>query len=170
MNQALTQSFIEDSIHYMELNVPRIANCLNRLSEEQIWQQPNPSCNSIANLVLHLCGNITQYMLSSLGGAEDIRQRDLEFSTKAGYDKAMLIAKITEVNNRAAEAMRQQDTTSLLKKRMVQGFDMTGLAIIVHVTEHFSYHVGQIALLTKLMVGEDLGFYADLDLNIKNEE
>jgi len=47
---------------------------------------------------------------------------------------------------------------------------MTGLAIIVHVTEHFSYHVGQIALLTKLMVGEDLGFYADLDLNIKNEE
>lgn len=170
MDQALSQAFIEDSIHYMELNVPRIVNCLNRLSEEQVWQQPNASCNSIANLVLHLCGNITQYIVSSLGGAEDNRQRDLEFSTKAGYNKAMLIDKITTVNNRAAEVMHQQDATSLLKRRMVQGFDKTGIGIIIHVTEHFSYHVGQIALLTKLLVDEDLGFYADLDLNIKNED
>ena len=139
------------------------------MTEEQVWDKPNENANSIANLILHLCGNITQYIISSLGGSADQRQRDLEFSTTGGYSKAELLAKIKAVTAEAVEVIRTKDSESLIQMRKVQGFDLSGVAIVVHVTEHYSYHVGQIALLTKLLVGEDLGFYAGLDLNEKNE-
>ncbi|MEM9819761.1 MAG: DinB family protein [Bacteroidota bacterium] len=169
MDKEMTQAFIDDTIYYFELNVPRIVNCLGRLSEEQVWIKHNSVCNSVANLVVHLCGNITQYVISALGGEEDRRQRDLEFSITGGYTKAELIDKITSVSHRAVAVLRAQDTASLVKSYSVQGFNMSGVAIVIHVNEHFSYHVGQIAVLTKLMVEEDLGFYAGLDLDIKNE-
>lgn len=165
----ITQDFIAQSISYIELNPPRIENCLNRLTEEQVWDKPNENANSIANLILHLCGNITQYIVSSLGENADQRQRDLEFSTAGGYSKAELLAKIKRVTAEAVEVIRTQDSESLIQMRKVQGFDLSGVAIVVHVTEHYSYHVGQIALLTKLLCGQDLGFYAGLDLNEKNE-
>jgi uncharacterized damage-inducible protein DinB len=66
------------------------------------------------------------------------------------------------------EEIQIHDEDSLLKTRTVQGFEKNGIAIILHITEHYSYHTGQIALLTKLMTNEDLGFYKGLDLNIKN--
>ncbi len=142
---------------------------MNRLTEAQVWEEANDSTNSIANLILHLCGNISQYIHSSLGNTADVRERDLEFSTIDGYSKKELLNKITQVTEKAVEVIQNSKTEQLLAMRKVQGFEMTGVSIVVHVTEHYSYHVGQIALLTKLMVGEDLGFYADLDLNTKNE-
>lgn len=166
----MTKKFVAASIEYIILNPPRIENCLNRLSEEQVWEKPNAMANSIGNLILHLCGNIRQYILSSLGETEDVRQRDIEFNTQGGFSKKELLTKINLVTAKAVEVIQQSSEANLLKQRKVQGFDLSGVAIVVHVTEHYSYHVGQIALLTKLMVGEDLGFYADLDLNIKNEK
>lgn len=161
-----TDLFIKETIHFLELNPPRIENCLNRLTETQVWQKPNQVSNSIGNLILHLCGNITQYVIAGLGGAPDERKRDLEFSAHEIETKATLLEKINQVTNQAIMVLQKTAPTEFLRTRKVQGFDMTGVGIAIHVTEHYSYHVGQIALLTKLMVAEDLGFYADMDLNI----
>ena len=138
------------------------------LSEEQVWQKPNESSNSVANLILHLCGNMTQYVLSSLGGKVDLRERDKEFSAKGGFTKQQLFEKLSGVVHSVIEEIQIHDEESLLKTRSVQGFEKSGIAIILHITEHYSYHTGQIALLTKLMTNEDLGFYKDMDLNAKN--
>ncbi|XOV92357.1 MAG: DinB family protein [Bacteroidota bacterium] len=166
-------SFIDEfksqSIHQMELNLPRIKKCFNMLSEEEIWKRPNESSNSIGNLILHLCGNIHQYVISSLGNRPDIRERDLEFATQGGYQKDELFIKLTETVEEALGIILDVPEDELLRKRTVQGFNHSGIGIVIHVTEHFSYHTGQIAFWTKLLKDKDLGFYSALDLNKKNE-
>ena len=57
----------------------------------------------------------------------------------------------------------------MMRVRNVQGFTYTGMANIIHTIEHYSYHTGQIAFLTKLLKNKDLGFYGNMDLNIKNQ-
>jgi len=163
------QEFINQSIHFISLNPQRIEICLNQLTEEEVWQKPNAETNSIGNLILHLCGNITQYIHSSLGKEKDTRQRDLEFSTQGGFSKKELMDKITQVTLKAIHIIQNLSKEEALRNRTVQGFDYTGIGIIIHVTEHYSYHIGQIAQYTKLLKNNDLGFYADFDLNIKND-
>jgi len=159
----------EQSIYFLSLNPPRIEKCLLQLSEEEIWQKPNSNSNSIGNLILHLCGNITQYIHASLGNEPDQRERDLEFSTKGGYSKNELLEKITKVTDKAIYIIQNVSEEDLIRKRQVQGFEYSGVGIIIHVTEHYSYHVGQISYWTKVLKDKDLGYYEDFDLNIINE-
>lgn len=111
---------------------------------------------------------MTQYVISGLGGAPDLRERDKEFNTEGGISKHALFEQLNTVVEKVKMILQQQDEASLLRVRMVQGFQKSGLAIILHITEHYAYHTGQIALLTKLMTNADLGFYKGLDLNQKN--
>jgi len=166
---SISTEFRQQVIFFLEENPPRVVKCLSQLSEEEVWRKPNSQTNSIANLILHLCGNIRQYAISSLGGQPDVRERDLEFSTQGGLDKQELLVKLNSTVEEAVATIRFVSDEELLRKRMVQGFEYSGIGVLIHVTEHFSYHVGQIALYTKLLKERDLGFYADLDLNVKNE-
>ena len=159
----------QQTIYFLELNPPRIANCLGRLTEKQVWQKPNSQTNSIGNLILHLCGNIRQYAISSLGSSPDNRLRDEEFSITGGPTKAELLRQLETTVTEAVNVINATTETELLRVRSVQGFTYTGIGIMVHVTEHFSYHVGQIALYTKLVKDEDLKFYGDMDLNVTGQ-
>jgi uncharacterized damage-inducible protein DinB len=170
MQSSETIVWTEQIARHLEMNTPRIEKCLEALTEEALWQRPNPQSNSVGNLLLHLCGNITQYILSSLGGQPDERVRDAEFAAEGGYSKAELLEKLHQTVALAARIIRQSDTQELLRVRTVQGFQMSGAAIAVHVCEHYSYHTGQIAFWVKLLTATDLGFYAGINLNAKNED
>lgn len=169
MSETLSKELTHECVVVMKENVKRIGICLAELSNEEIWQRPNSQLSSIGNLILHLCGNIGQYVLSSLGGRPDQRKRDEEFAAAGGYNADELLALIDDTVNRAATVMQELPEAELLRKRMVQGFNLSGVGIVVHVTEHLSYHTAQIALHTKLLKEKDLGFYAGLNLNIPNE-
>ena len=162
------EEFKAQSVAYFEANTPRIQQCINELSEDEVWQRPNGASNSVGNLVLHLCGNITQYVLSSLGNQPDHRTRDAEFAATGGLTKQQLWEKLQATTSEAARVMAQATEAELLRVRSVQGFQLSGIGIVVHVTEHYSYHTGQIAFWTKQLKNKDLGFWADLDLNAKN--
>ena len=151
-----------------EENLERIKTCLDQLNENQIWRKSNSHTNSIANLILHLNGNITQYILSSLGKEPDERQRAVEFSIEKGTNKEELILLISKCISKANQVIRETKEQRLLKEEIVQGFQMTGLSNLVHVCEHLSYHTGQIALLTKIITNQDLRFYDNLDLDQTN--
>ena len=112
---------------------------------------------------------MTQYIQASLGNQKDDRNRDSEFKTETHLSNEDLAKKMRETAVEAAKVINQLSEEELLKERAVQGFHFTGVGNIIHVVEHYSYHTGQIALQTKLLQNIDLGFYADLDLNIKNE-
>ena len=163
------KEFVEQSVSHLNQNTPRIIKCLAQLSEEEVWHRLNENSNSIGNLILHLCGNIRQYAISSLGNVPDNRIRDLEFYTREGYSKSELIEKLTQTVDDAVMVINCSTKTNLLQPRLVQGFNLTGIGIIIHVTEHYSYHTGQIAYYTKMVKDRDLGFYANVNLNVKNE-
>jgi len=169
MAERIIREFIEQSLHRIDENTPRINKCMNELEEADAWMRPNNASNSVGNLILHLCGNITQYIISSLGETEDIRERDKEFSANDGYSKSGLMKKLNTTIEKAKGIIQTMDRDNLLKKRYVQGFEYSGMGIIIHVTEHYSYHTGQIVFWTKLLKNKDLGFYGGIDLNKKNK-
>ena len=164
-----TKEFIEQSISRFEENTPKIEKCLAELTEDELWRRPNASSNSTGNIILHLCGNITQYVLSSLGNTEDKRERDKEFSSTRVLQKAELIDKLKTTVSAAVKIMRSLNDDEMLQNHSVQGFDLSATGIIIHVVEHYSYHTGQIIFWTKLIKDKDLGFSSNVDLNKKNK-
>jgi uncharacterized damage-inducible protein DinB len=149
-------------------SMPRIRKCLAHLSEEEIWHRPNAEVVSVGNLVLHLCGNVRQNIVCGLGGAPDDRVRDDEFSETGPIPAAELLARLDRVMADVDLALDGLDPASLLEIRRVQGFEESAVSILVHVVEHFSYHVGQITYFVKSRKAIDLGYYAGFDLNAKN--
>jgi len=168
MEQLFTTEFIQQSISHFEENTPKIEACLNQLTEDELWQRPNASSNSTGNIMLHLCGNITQYVLSGLGNIEDKRERDKEFTSTRVLQKEDLLNKLKATVGSAVKIMRSLKDDDMLQKHSVQGRDLSAIGIIIHVVEHYSYHTGQIIYWTKLIRDKDLGFYSKVDLNKKN--
>ncbi|MCB0713164.1 MAG: DUF1572 family protein [Ignavibacteriae bacterium] len=153
------------AVHHLYEGVERISTCFSQLSEEDIWRNHNANLVSIGNLVLHLQGNVSQYIIQGLGGEEYHRHRDGEFSEKPGLSREELLERITGTIDQAAGVIEGLDEAALLRAITIQGFEHTGLSALIHVVEHFSYHVGQITFATKYLKDVDLGYYAGLDLN-----
>lgn len=167
--QNVHEEITQVAIRHFNENTDKVMHCLDQLTEEEIWKRPNNASNSVGNQVLHLCGNIRQYAVASLGQKEDTRKRDSEFSATGGFSKAELSEKLSATVQMAITTFLEVSQEELLRARNVQGYHYTGIAVIMHVVEHYSYHTGQIAFWTKLLRNESLGFYDNVDLNIKNE-
>lgn len=149
-----------------EESLMRINACLDFMTEENIWFSPNENVNSTGNLVLHLCGNINQYINATLGEEKDNRERSLEFSSNKTHNKKALQEKISAVINKAVAIVSSQTLDALTQEYDVQGFKEKGIAIIIHVIEHTSYHTGQITTLCKWLENVDTKYYDGLDLDI----
>ena len=140
-------------------NLPYIVKCLQQLSEEEIWWRPNSASNSAGNLVLHLCGNVRQWIISGLGGAPDKRKRDLEFSEQGPITGRALVTQLRRTVRDACRVLAKLNDDSLAREYSIQGYaDVTGMDAVFHVTEHFGRHTGQIIYVTKLKRAADLKF------------
>lgn len=170
IEEKLREEFVQNSLYRIDENTRMNSISLAQLSEEDVWKRPNESLNSIGNLILHICGNITQYVIASLGEQEDVRERDMEFSTQAGYTKKELLQKLTETMDQAKRVINDTKVEQLVRKREVQGFYFSGIGVVLHAVEHYSYHTGQIAFWVKQVKNMDLGFYDGQNLNAKNSE
>lgn len=158
----------EVNYRLFEESVPRIKICLGVLSEEEVWKRPNQNLSSIGNLILHLMGNVTQYVTHGIGGAPDARVRDTEFSQSIRYRKSELIEQLDRFETEVREALTRFSPSDLDRRFVIQGFDLSGIGVLTHVVEHFSYHTGQITWYTKHLTNKDLGYYGDRDLNVTN--
>jgi uncharacterized damage-inducible protein DinB len=143
---------------FEERYLPRIVGCLEQLSDDEIWWRPNEASNSIGNLVLHICGNLRQWIISGLGGAADLRQRDKEFAERGPVAREALAEKLRQTVREACTVLARVDANDLTKRRRIQQFDVTGYEAAAHVIEHVAYHSGQIIYITKLKRAKDLGF------------
>jgi uncharacterized damage-inducible protein DinB len=157
----------------LEQYLPKIERCLERLTDEQIWWRANDESNSIGNLVLHLCGNARQWIVSGVGGEADarerdqlitrdhfaLRERDAEFAQREMIARDELVALLRSTLSDVGRVLKNLDPATLLERRTIQGSDVDVLEAIFHVTEHFSMHTGQIIMLTKTLTSSDLRFY-----------
>ena len=154
------QLFITRSRYHLSQDfLPKIERCLELIKDEQIWWRANPQSNSIGNLILHLSGNVRQWIVSGLGGAADSRDRDREFAQQEAISRDELITKLKQTLREADAALAQFDAEKLPDRHSIQGCDVSALEAILHVVEHFSMHAGQIILMTKMLAETDLAFY-----------
>lgn len=139
-------------------NLPHIVECLQQLSEDEIWWRPNPASNGVGNLVLHLCGNVRQWIISGLGGAEYKRERGREFAERDPIPRQALVTQLRRTVRDACRVLAKLSDDSLARKYDIQGYHASGMAAAYHVVEHFGYHTGQIIYITKLKRTQDLKF------------
>ncbi len=144
----------------------RIETCMSSISQDELWRKPGTQLVSIGNLVNHLCGNISQWVLKGLGGGEYVRQRDREFKEMTGELPSILVYKLRRTIDEARSVVAKLAESDLDREYTVQGCRETGVGILLHVVEHLSYHVGQITLYVKLIKGVDIGYYRGVDLDI----
>src|SRR4051812_10816902 len=142
---------------------PRLRECVESLTDEQVWWRPNETSNSIGNLLLHLNGNVGQWLVASFRGVDDLRDRPAEFRERRGIPKAELLVRLGTTLTEAGTVLGQLNEADLLQTMHIQGYRVTGLEAVYQVVEHFGMHYGQVVYITKLIIAKDLGFYRELD-------
>jgi uncharacterized damage-inducible protein DinB len=142
----------------------KIEQCVGVLSREQIWWRPNPQSNSVGNILLHLCGNLSQWVLASLGDVPFERHRREEFKAAHGEDGAALLARLREVVSASRNVARDLPDEKLNRVFVIQGITRDGFGVLLHAVEHMAYHTGQIVYIAKQLVGErtEIEFYPHL--------
>jgi uncharacterized damage-inducible protein DinB len=158
------KAFLDHSRIFLQSEfLPRILGAVQRMSEEDVWWRPNESSNSVGNLILHLAGNVRQWIVSGVGGAPDVRRRQEEFDQRAPIGTASLLDRLSASVDEAAGVIGSLPPERLSETIQVQGRTVSVMEAIYHVVEHFSMHTGQIIYVAKLRSGEDLGFYRMVD-------
>lgn len=158
----LATPFLDRSRHYLAFEYPtKIRRCLDELPPAALWTRTDEHSNSIGNLLLHLEGNVRQWLVSAVGGAPDARYRSGEFAAREGAGADELFAALRATLDEADAVIAALTPTALMGRRTIQGRDVSVLDAVYHVVEHFALHTGQIILLTKQLAPGRIQFYED---------
>lgn len=139
----------------------KIRHAVLALPDEAIWWRANEHSNSVGNLLLHLTGNLRQWILSGVGGRTTNRDRAAEFAATDGASAASLLSDLEAVLDEVDEVLRSLTEARLVERCSIQGRDVTVLWAVFHVVEHFSTHLGQIILISKWRAPGAVRFYED---------
>ena len=157
-----TTIFLDVSRQLLLVEYPtKIRRCLDVLPPHVVWLREDEQSNSIGNLLLHLAGNVRQWIVSSVGGAADSRHRSGEFEARDGADVEELFAALRRTLDEADAVIASLTPEMLLERRTIQGREVSVLEAVYHVVEHFALHTGQIILLTKRHAPGRIRFYED---------
>jgi uncharacterized damage-inducible protein DinB len=159
---AVESEFLNFSAEKLMQLMGRIETCVEKLTAEQLWMRASANQNAVGNLLLHLNGNVRQWILHGVGGLPDLRARDSEFAARGGIEAQELLARLRATVEEAVALLHVLPPERLMERIRPQGYECTVMAAIYHVVEHFTGHAFQIMLLTKQFTGQDLGFYAHL--------
>jgi uncharacterized damage-inducible protein DinB len=131
------------------------------LGDDGLWWRANEHSNSVGNLLLHLNGNVRQWILGGVGGRPDVRHRAAEFAARGGPSASALLAELDRTLDEVDGVLAGLTDEHLLETRTIQGRQISVLGAIFHVVEHFSQHLGQIILIAKLRAPGAINFYED---------
>ncbi len=141
---------------------PRLRECVELLTDEQVWWRPNEASNSVGNIVLHLNGNVRQWLVASFNHLEDDRNRPAEFNQREVVPKSVLLERLAATMQQASNVLARLTEADLLMPMNIQGYEVTGLKAVYQVVEHFGLHYGQVLYVTKMLRDKDLGYYKEL--------
>lgn len=126
-----------------------------KIDEEKLLWQYNPESNSIAIIVQHLWGNMLSRWTNFLteDGEKDWRQRDMEFE-EVIKTKEELLEKWNAGWLCLFNALNALSADDLDKTIYIRKEPLTALDAINRQLAHYSYHVGQIVFLGKMILGD----------------
>jgi hypothetical protein len=155
---AVGQAYLAEGRRRLEACHKRIRHCLDQLTDAQIWWRPLEGMNSIGNLLLHLCGNVRQWIIAGVAGAPDARDRPQEFAEQGPIPKDELIRRLVAVVGEADTTLAAVTDDQLLQPRRIQGFDETVLSAVFDSLAHFNGHTQEIVSLTRMQLGDAYRF------------
>ena len=157
---AVAEKFLEFAVKRLRMSAGDIRRCVEQLSEEQLWTRGGEHENSVANLLLHLAGNMRQWILHGIGGEPDVRERDAEFSlvpTTTGADALQLFTDTLQASCAVIATLTPEQLLEVIDPQPTGTWrHLTVLEAIFQVVGHVQLHAGQIIVLTKQMVAKDL--------------
>ncbi len=156
MADSAASLFLNHSTTKLDQMTGFLKSCLDKLSDEQVWERHGAHENAVGNLVLHLCGNMRQWVIHGVGGAADVRVRDAEFNQQSGLTAAELYQHFSDTVTETKAVIASLPHERLTERTRPQDRDVSVLDAIYQVVGHVQQHVGQIILLTKQMTGRDL--------------
>ena len=144
--------------HELDSALARIKHCLTQLNDEQVWRRSQPHLNSIGKLILHLCGNLRQWIVAGIGGASDVRNRPAEFAERGPISKEELLGRLETAVEEAKRVLASVSARQLAQVRRIQGFEVNGSAAIFDSVPHFRGHTQEIVHITRLQLGDAYTF------------
>lgn len=160
--QHLDRLFVERARDYLASEYPKkLRLTIAALPQDKLWWRPNEESNSVGNLLLHLNGNLRQWIVAGVGGEAFERHRAEEFSAREGAAPSQLLTALERTLDDVDRVLSGLSAQRLAERCAIQGRDLTVLDAIFHVTEHFAYHLGQIILVAKMFAPGGVHFYED---------
>ena len=154
--------FLSKSRYFLTVEYrTKIRAAVDSLPADALWWRANEKSNSVGNLLMHLAGNIRQWIVGGVGGQPNVRDRDGEFAARSGDDAATLLSRLDAAIDEVDTVLASLTEADLVTTRTIQGRDVTVLEAVYHVVEHFSMHVGQIILVAKIHSPGSVQFYED---------
>jgi hypothetical protein len=151
----VTQGFAAEAIHVFRASFQRIEHCVAQLSDDQLWSRPRPEMNSIANLMLHLSGNVGQWVIAAIENAPPTRNRPAEFAERGPIPRDHLLQTLRGAVDRACRSIESLNTPEkLLQPRRIQGNDTNLLTALFHAASHFEGHTQEIIAMTRQILGD----------------
>jgi uncharacterized damage-inducible protein DinB len=154
--------FLARSRHYLGTEYPiKLRTAVQSLPADALWWRANEQSNSVGNLLLHLTGNVRQWIVMGVGGTPSTRDRASEFAAQDGPATDQLLADLERALDEADAVLARLSAEDLSSPRSIQGRELTVLEAVYHVVEHFSMHLGQIVFAAKLHTPGAVRFYED---------
>lgn len=156
--------FFEQTLRLLDTELARIKKACARLPEDAIWEKPKHYMNSVGNLCLHLAGNERQNIVSGIGGKPFTRSRSAEFLAEGGYTAIELCELLTSIREQSRAILQPLTEHDFAKNIYIEYPSHSNMAsytkplmqLVYHTTAHYSFHTGQIVLLTKFFqTGEE---------------
>jgi hypothetical protein len=155
---AVTDSLLKELRHVFAAAHGKITHCVDQLNDDQLNWRPFESQNSIANIILHLCGNVTQWIINGVEQKPDTRHRAAEFSDRHRYMRDDLKSRLADVVRQADQTLSRITPGTITEPRTIQAFDVTVMHAIVDCVTHFVGHSHEIIYITRLQLGDKYKF------------
>jgi hypothetical protein len=156
------RAFLAEARHQLNACRRKIVHCVDQLNDDQLWWRAGEEFNSIANLMLHLEGNVRQRLLSLIGGEPDTRNRQQEFAERGPIAREDLARRLDETLERAEALLGELAPERLLETRRypMLGGDAEGsfVTLILHTLVHLGGHTQEIVAVTRLQLREAYRF------------
>ncbi len=145
-------AFLIESANVFARALHKIEHCLKQLNDDHVNWRPFEAQNSIANIILHLCGNLRQWVINGLPAHADDRNRAAEFSDRDRYTRDELVDKLRATIAQVREVLTSFPADQVLSARTIQGFKTTVLQAVYDTTSHFVGHTHQIVWITRFQL------------------
>ncbi|HEV8604165.1 MAG TPA: DinB family protein [Tepidisphaeraceae bacterium] len=150
---SIARMFIDDQRSRFADSRQRLDGIINQLSDEDLNWRPNPQSNSITNLILHICGSLTERYAHNIAGQPNTRNRTSEFDTTAQRAKSDLLQMIDDAFHIVDAVLTQMPHTTLFDTTQIRGRDRSILDLIATTSAHTAEHLGQIIYIAKIRLG-----------------